>query len=145
MISTPDSDGPLLIVRPGISFWIEAAPIQLTSTVSALRDDVFDGAVSIDKSGLGRPIVSATPSNPPSLLDRLLPWRRVTVSAAFGEPRLWALDDLKARLVEVLKTGNDFVDALQGGPEELQRQIVAAESFDRIFEIVSAVTANERG
>ncbi|MDX1429871.1 MAG: hypothetical protein R3282_06270 [Rhodothermales bacterium] len=131
--------GPLIVVRPKTSFWIERNSLEFQSTTSALEDDVYDGAFCFDGSGSRWPVIGAGTTQEPSVLDRLLPWRRVTVSITFGDRQTATLGELRENLIDVLDSGNEFVDHLDADVDELRRQLAEADTFEEILQAVAGM------
>ncbi len=109
--------------------------------MSAFQDGVLEDAVCFDRSGSCWSVVEARLSGRPSLSDRIFPWRRVSVSIVYADPRPTRLDELKALLREVVDSENEFVDALETDVVVLRNEIDAAESFAKLLEVVNRATS----
>lgn len=132
---------PLLVVRPGLAFWIEdRLPAEWSATVQALREGCFRDACCYDLMGTSWRILGADFALPPSLLDRLLSWRQLPVTVTLGPPAKAAPAEILAELTRVLCSESEFCDWLNGVPEEIRRRLEAAASLPHIFAIVREVS-----
>ena len=114
---------PAIAVSKGDSFLVISALCELTTcTPYALRQGYFQSLSVYDCAGLLWPVVSAAPSRPLSVWDRLFNWR-ITVSVQFGEPR----DDAKDIVLELL------CGLIDNDPDDLYDQFVSHEELKEKF------------
>ena len=70
-------------MRPGLAFWLEnCLPAEWSATVQAVREGSFRDASCYDLMGTSWRILAAGFASTPSLLDRLLAWRRLPVAVS---------------------------------------------------------------
>jgi hypothetical protein len=110
---------PLLVVRAGRSFWVEARPPeQWSATLQALRGGCYADACCYDATGGSWTIVDATARRRPSRAERWLPWREVPVIILLGPRTEAAVEDIASRIAAVLTSGNAFCESLAVVPAE---------------------------
>jgi hypothetical protein len=103
---------PILVVRPGIAFWVETAPpAAWTATAQALAEGCFDGALCCDGGGGAWEVLSATAGGPAPAL----PWQRMQVAIRLGPRREMMETALRALLEGVLAAQGGFADTLDPG------------------------------
>ena len=119
MTSTPSP--PILVIRADIAFWVEGLPIETwTATLQAFSEGCFAGSHCYDATGNLWPIVKAELKKPPTLLERLLPWRRVPVRLRLGVPKVPAIPDVVSMIARTFDSkANEISVAAQN--EMLQR------------------------
>jgi hypothetical protein len=100
---------PILVIRPGIAFWVETAPAAAwTATAQALAEGCFDGALCCDGGGGAWEVLSATAeASPPAL-----PWQRMAVAIRLGPRREMTEAELRALLLGALDGAGAFADSL---------------------------------
>ncbi|WP_137127972.1 hypothetical protein [Roseomonas sp. HF4] len=99
---------PILVIRPGIAFWVEAAaPEAWTATAQAMAEGCWTDCLCCDAGGGAWAVLAAAPAGP----TPLVPWRRMPVAVCLGPRRDMALPDLRALLEGVLSTDGSFAEA----------------------------------
>jgi hypothetical protein len=111
---------PYLVVRPALSFWVESRPpTDCSATLQAFEDRCFSHAWCYDAAGRAWRVVEARLKRPPTLVERVLPWRRVPVELRV-EPRAeGGFAEALALIREILESDNDFREFLETPPAEL--------------------------
>ena len=131
---------PFLVVRPGTSFWVETRPPEAcVTTLQAFQEGCYESAWCYDAAGFEWPIIGATLTRPPSLLQRVLPWRRVAVTLDLGARTPVEVAVVISRIAEVLRSGNEFCDRLKAAPEEILAQMERSTSVADVIRVASAV------
>jgi len=114
---------PFLVVRPGQSIWVETrAPRDCATTLQAFQSGCLSETWWYDAAGGAWPVVEAKLKDRPSLVDRVLPWRRVAVELHFG-PRAEAnVSEVLSRIGEVLHSDNEFCAHLKTSMADIWAQ-----------------------
>ena len=101
---------PLLVMRDGLTFWVETRPVAAwTATLQALREGCFTKSYCYDTNGDLWPIVDAQVARPPSLIERVIPWRTLLVRVTFGTPAPELVSNVAERIVKTMETeGHDY-------------------------------------
>jgi hypothetical protein len=129
-------DPPFLVLRPGISFWVEReAHAEMRATLQALRDGCFEGAQCIDGSGGLCPVLAAA-ADRSTIVYRIVPWKRVRVSVRLGPRSEIGLSDLVEALNGALESTTGFRDHLGVQPSELARRLRACGSIAQVIRVV---------
>ena len=129
---------PYLVIREGKAFWVEASPpSESSATLQALEEGCFRGAWCYDATGSLWPIVTATVKAKPSLLQRLLRWRRVPVELQVGTPSHVAVPDIISRLAKVLRADNEFCEHFPVPATDVLRRFEAAHTPSDIIRIAN--------
>ncbi|CAN5890642.1 hypothetical protein BH24GEM1_BH24GEM1_13180 [soil metagenome] len=119
---------PVLFVRPGLAFWVEAAWSGIAAaTLQAFEAGCYDGTWCLDSLGFQWPILRADLVRTPSRLERLLPWRRVSVRPRLGPPTGHALAVAVEAIREVLHAP-DYDHEGELSLEELEAALLAVQS-----------------
>lgn len=127
---------PVLVVRMGQSFWIEArAAGDCAATLQAFREGCFRDAWCYDSTGGGWPILEARLKQRPSFLHRLMPWRQVAVELHLGSRIHADPADVFSRLATILRSGNEFCDSLRTPPHELLPRLQNARDLAVIIQV----------
>lgn len=132
--------GEVLFVTPH-AFWLERAWNSThATTLQAFRSGVFVDAWCVDAGRQRWPIVSAQPVRTPSLLHRLLPWRRFPVKLTLGPVEPAQLGSVVHALCDILADPeSDFAyDSFTASPEVLQHELRHVSSLEALFSVVSA-------
>ena len=118
---------PFLVIRPGVSFWVETdPPYDCTATLQAFEDGCFSETLWYDTKGGEWTVVDAKLKSRPSHLDRAMPWRRVAVALRFG-PRAEAdVGKVLSRIRQVLDTDNEFCEYLKAPVTDVWAQLSKA-------------------
>jgi hypothetical protein len=125
MSSTPQP--PYLLIREGKAFWVESRPPRNSSaTLQAFKEGCFNDAWCYDATGRLWPIDSATLKRQPSFLQRVLPWRRVSVELQMGTPARVDVAEVVSRLGRVLRVDNEFCEYLPAPPIDILNRFKAA-------------------
>ena len=127
---------PFLVVRPGVSFWVETRPLEdCSATLQAFRAGCFLDAWCYDPAGGGWPILEATLQHRPSPSDEVLPWTHVGVALRLG-PRIDAdIRSVVAQLALVLRSGNEFCESLRTPPADVLDRFQRARTTAEIIGI----------
>jgi hypothetical protein len=110
----------LLAIRRGISFWVEESFDGHSSCTSqAFAEGCYRDLVYYDSAGNIWPVLAASPTRPLRWLERILPWRRITVTITLGEARPGNLNEVIGWLCSILDGDSGF-DWFRGpAPDEL--------------------------
>jgi hypothetical protein len=131
-----DPEPPFLIVRKGLSFWVETRAVDnCSATLQAFREGCFRDAWCYDSTGGGWAILDATLKQPPSFAQRVLPWKRVAVELHLGSRVTTDPATVASELATVFRSGNEFCDHLPEAPAEVLRRIEAATSMAELIQI----------
>ena len=128
---------PFLVIRPGKAFWVETRPPQAaTATLRAFADGCYSGTSWYDSTGGVSTVAEAHLKERPSLLDRALQ-RPVTVELCFG-PRAEAdVSEALTRIGEVLRSDNEFCDALKAPATHVWAQFERARTTADLIALTS--------
>ena len=112
---------PYLVIRDGVSFWVESRPLhQWSVTLHAFNQGCFQGACCYDADGGLWSIVKAEWRERPSLLNRLFPWRQAGVELRLGPCARVEIGNIVLRLAAILKSVSAFTeDALAAPPDAI--------------------------
>jgi hypothetical protein len=118
---------PYLLIRERKAFWIESRPpSESSATLQAFEEGCFNDAWCYDATGSLWPVVSAALKGQPSFLQRVLPWRRVSVELQVGIPAHVDVAEVISRLATVLRTNNAFCEDLPASPMAILSRFEAA-------------------
>ena len=128
---------PLLFIRPKLVFWTESEWNGTSSaTLQAFREGCYERAQCLDATGRNWPIVAANLVAPVSLLDKLLPWRRLPVALTLGVPTPVVLRQVVEALCEILShPESDFPFELAAPPATVQAKLRSAQSVPQLIAI----------
>jgi hypothetical protein len=125
MSATPQP--PYLLIREGKAFWVESRPpSESSATLQAFKEGCFNDACCYDATGSLWPIESATLKGQPSFLQRVLPWRRVSVELQVGTPARVDVAEVVSRLARELRVDNGFCEYLPASPMDILNRFKAA-------------------
>ena len=128
---------PFLVIRPRKAFWVEIrSPQDATATLQAFADGCYSGTWWYDSTGGVWTVVEAKLKKRPSLLDRGLP-RPVAVELDFGPRAEGDLPEALARISDVLRSANEFCDALKTPVVEIWAQFETARSTADLVAVAS--------
>jgi hypothetical protein len=118
---------PYLLIREGKAFWVESRPpSESSATLQAFEEGCFNDAWCYDATGSLWPIMSARLKRHPSFLQRVLPWRRVSVELQVGTPAHVDMAQVISRLAKVLQIDNEFCEYLPVSPMDILRRFETA-------------------
>ena len=104
---------PFLVIRKGKSFWVESdSTTNCAATLQAFREGCFFEASCYDATGGMWPIVDASLKRPPSILQRLMVWRRVPIELRFGIRTEVGVKEIVSELAAVLVRESEFTESL---------------------------------
>jgi hypothetical protein len=128
---------PLLFFRPKLAFWTESEWNGTSkATLQAFREGCYERTQCLDATGRSWPIVAANLVAPVSLLDRLLPWRRLPVALTLGVPIPAVLSEVVETLCEILShPDSDFPFELAAPPATIQAKLRSAQSVPQLISI----------
>jgi hypothetical protein len=129
---------PFLIIRKGKSFWVESTePSKCAATLQAFREGCFTEACCYDRTGGLWSIADAKLEQGPSILYRILPWRRIPVELRFGPRKQVDVREVVSRLTEVLQNDSEFCVSLRVPPAELLLRFESARTPAEVIRIAS--------
>jgi hypothetical protein len=135
---------PFLVIREGTSFWVEDRPVdEWTATLQAFDDGCFRDACCYDTTGSRWHILDAGLRRRPSLAQRFLPWRQVSVAIRLGARSQPDLREVLAQLAAVLESGGEFSDALTIAPSILRERFQDAKLPSDIIRIALESTRGD--
>ncbi len=118
--SSEISPPPYLMIRKGVSFWVENRPLRdWTATPQAFDEGCFCNAYLYDTNGVLWQIVHAKFKQQPSFVNTLLPWRQLPVVIEISSSLKPAVLDVLAELVAILESVNSFSESFDGDPGEI--------------------------
>lgn len=127
---------PLLVIQEELAFWVQHQDPSISeATLQAFQEGCFRSAYCYDQDGGLWPIAEAVLRAPPTLLQRILPWRKVQVRLTLGHREAVELKDIVARLAAILKSDSEFCDFVEPSPEELLEQFEKAKTPQEIIQI----------
>lgn len=128
---------PFLVIRPGKAFWVEIRPPQdATATLQAFADGCYSGTSWYDSTGGVWTVVEARLKEHPSLLDRALQ-RPVAVELCFGPRAEGDVAEALTRIGEVLRSDNEFCDALKTPAAQIWAQFERARTTADLIALTS--------
>ena len=103
MTSTPLP--PVLVIREERAFWVEKLPTDTwTATLQAINEGCFASSHCYDATGCLWPILKAELQHNPTLMERLLPWRRVPIRLSLGDPKIPAIPVVVSMLARTFES-----------------------------------------
>lgn len=127
---------PFLVIREGKSFWVENRPLnECSATLQAFRERCFRDACCYDTSGGLWPIVNAALKERLSLVQRLVPWRRIPVELHLGARSQADLRDVVSQLAVVLRSESGFNDSAAVPPKEILQRFEDARTPSDVIRI----------
>jgi hypothetical protein len=128
---------PFLVIRHGKAFWVETRPPQdATATLQAFADGCYSGTSWYDSTGGAWTVVEARLKERPSLLDRALQ-RPVAVELCFGPRTEGDVAEVLTRIGEVLRSDNEFCDALKTPAAQIWAQFERAHTTADLIALAS--------
>lgn len=132
---------PFVVIHQGKSFWVEERTVnEWRATLQAFHDGCFKDACCYDATGGLWPVLSAGLRQPPSFVQRLLPWRQVPVEIRLGARSEPDLRDVIRKLEVVLRSESDFSESLDTSPTALLERLEGARMPLDVIRIVSEST-----
>jgi hypothetical protein len=114
------SGPPYLVIREGVSFWVESRPLSdWTATPQALDEGCFRDACIYDANGHLWQIDRAEFKLQPSFVDMVFPWRQLPLRIDISSGARPGTPDLLAELAAILESGSSFLEGLDGDPREI--------------------------
>lgn len=127
-------------MRKGKSFWIEnASPEDCSATLQAFQEGCFLEAACYDAAGGMWPIINVKLKQTPSLVQRLLPWRRVAVELHIGNRVVVDVKHVISQLAEVLHSDSTFNEFLAVSSKEALTRFQDAATHQDIIDIVQDI------
>lgn len=128
-VSSIISEPPYLVIRKGVSFWVEHKPLSdWTATPQAFEEGCFRNACLYDTKGDLWQIVHARFKQQPSLVNTLLPWRQLPVLFEISLTPKPSVPDVLSEIAAILKTVNSFSENLDCDPGEVLENLKRATS-----------------
>lgn len=114
------SEPPYLVIRKGLSFWVDNKPLSdWTATPQAFDEGCFHNASLYDTNGDLWQIVHTKLKQQPSFVNKLLPWRQLPVLMEIISSPKPAFLDVLTELAVILESGNSFSENLDAPPREI--------------------------
>ena len=124
---------PFLVIREGISFWVENRPVNdLSATLYAFNEGCYVDAFCYDSDSQYWPIEKAQFTVTPLLKYRFFPWQQLPVKLTLGKSTIAEVSEITAQLVEILQSDSEFNDYSSELPKSIKRLRTARSASELI-------------
>jgi hypothetical protein len=131
---------PYLVIRKGISFWVETRPVNsVSATLQAFEEGCYSGAVCYDSSGNLWPVEHAVLRVRPSFVYKLFPWRQLLVELRLGVQAAVEVADIIALLEAILRSDSKLDGHLRESSEVNMEHLKGVRTAQELIEAAAKI------
>ncbi|MDJ0786396.1 MAG: hypothetical protein QNK05_06280 [Myxococcota bacterium] len=129
---------PCLVIRPGLSFWIEEqSPAHCRARLQAFQEGCYEDTRWVDRTGGLFRARSARLARPPSLREKLVPTSWLPVVVELGPRRGVTPEEVADLLEGVLRGESEFSDHVRPSAEMLLGRFRRATSIAELLRLAA--------